>query len=40
MKYKFLKSLFKQEDIFDYYFSIKVNNDIKNLFLPLEKKKQ
>ena len=38
MKYKFLKSLFKQEDIFEHYFAIKVNKDIKNLFLPLEKK--
>ena len=38
MKYKFLKSLFKQEDIFENYFAFKVNKNIKNLFLPIEKK--
>ena len=38
MKYKFIKSFFKQEDIFEHYFAIKVNKDFKNLFLPLEKK--
>ena len=38
MKYKFLKLLFNQEDIFEDYFAIKVNKDIKNFFLPLEKK--
>ena len=38
MKYYLLKLLFKQEEIFEHYFAIKVNKDIKNLFLPLEKK--
>ena len=38
MKYYLLKLLFNQEDIFDDYFAFKVNKDIKNFFLPLEKK--
>ena len=37
MKYKFLKSLFKQEDIFEHYFAIKVNKNRKDFLLPLEK---
>jgi hypothetical protein len=39
MKYNFLKLLFKKEDIFEHYFAVKVNKDIENFFLPLEKKK-
>ena len=38
MKYYLLKLLFNQEDIFEDYFAFKVNKDIKNIFLPLEKK--
>ena len=39
MKYKFLKSLFKQEDIFEHYFAIKVNKNIKRFFTSFRKNK-
>ena len=38
MKCKFLKSLFKKKDIFEHYFTIKVNKNRKDFLLPLEKK--
>ena len=37
MKCKFLKSLFKKKDIFEHYFTIKVNKNRKDFLLPLEK---
>ena len=40
MKYNLFKGLFKQEDFFEDFFAFKVNKNIKNFLLPLEKKKQ
>ena len=37
MKCKFLKSLFQKKDIFEHYFTIKVNKNRKDFLLPLEK---